>query len=124
MDQTAQLNVAEFQRAWAQLKAMKSHIPEHVTARLVEEYNGLVDRVRDSWGQDVSQFRMVGSELRPVCYSGGLDDFNRETHRNFYGPPECDRDLFLRRIDGLLMYLESQNATAKPVIGFANPPIR
>jgi hypothetical protein len=124
MDQTAQLNAAEFQRAYAQLQAMKSNIPGNVTEPLLAEYNGLVDRVRDSCGLDVSKFRIANSELRRVCHSGGIVDFNRETHRNFFGPPECDRDLFLRRIDGLLMYLESQNATAKPVIGFANPPIR
>jgi hypothetical protein len=119
MDRTLQLNASEFQRAYAHLQAMRSHVPDIVTAPLVEEYNELGDRVRDSCGLDVSQFRIVNSELRRVCHSGGMVDFNRETQRNFYGPPECDRDLFLRRLDGLLMCLEAQNPTTKPAIGFA-----
>jgi hypothetical protein len=118
MDRTPQVNASEFHRAHAQLQAMKSHIPGNVTGRLVEEYNGLVDRVRDSCGLDVSQFRIVDSDLRRVCHSGGMVDFDRETHRNFYGPPECDHDLFLRRIDGLLLYLQAQSPTSNPVIGF------
>jgi hypothetical protein len=118
MDQTAQLNAAEFQRAHARLQAMKSHIHGNVTERLVREYNGLVDRVRDSYGLDVSEFRIVDSEVRRVCQSGCMDDFNRETHKNVFGRPECDQDLFLGRIEGLLMYLQAQNPSAKPVIGF------
>jgi hypothetical protein len=97
---------------------MRSHIPDIVSAPLVVEYNGLLDRLRDSCGRDLSPFRIVDSELRRVCQSGYMNDFYAETHKNVYGPPECERDLFLRRIDGLLMYLQAQNPTAKPVIGF------
>jgi hypothetical protein len=118
MDQTAQLNAPEFQRAYPQLQAMRSHIPDIVTAPLVVEYNGLLDRLRDSCGRDLPPFRIADSELRRVCHSGYMDDFNRETYKNVYGPPECDRDLFLRRIDGLLMHLQARNPAAKPVIGF------
>jgi len=53
-----------------------------------------------------------------------MDNFYAETHRKVYGPPECDRELFLRRIDGLLLYLQGLNSVVKPAKGFAPPPIR
>jgi hypothetical protein len=119
MDQTPQSNTSKFQQAYAKLEAMRFHVPDIITEPLVVEYNGLVDHLAECDGEDLTAFRVADSELRTSNDLSYMNDFNAETYKNVKGPRRCDRDLFLRRIDGLLMHLQPQNRAPKFAIGFA-----
>jgi hypothetical protein len=118
MHQTSGDISSQFQQAHNQLLALRSHVPDTVTLQLVLEYNDLVDEIGKCKAVDLSRFRIAKTELSSATVLSYMDDFRAETHTNVSGPPQCDRDLFLRRIDGLLMYLETQNRLEKSEIGF------
>lgn len=85
---------------------------------LVSEYNDLVDGIGKCIAVGPSCFRIAKSEIRSATMLSYMDDFHAQTHTNFSGPPECDRALFLRRTDGLLIYLEAQNRNKSGAVGF------
>jgi hypothetical protein len=119
-----QVGESDFQGACAELAAMRAHIPDIIGAPLVGEFNDIVDRLQRWSGDDLSRFRVADSELRRVSRLSYMSNFYTEAHKKVHGPPECEPDLFLRRVDGLLMYLQVRNRTGKPAIGFAPRPVR
>jgi hypothetical protein len=102
----------------ARLSAMQGHVPDIVDESFVEEFNGLVNEAENLRGEDLSACRIAGRELRSVSRLSYMNDFHAETYTKVYGPPECDRDLFLRRLDALLNYLVEQPGSAGRTVGF------
>src|SRR6185312_4390709 len=54
---------AEFAKALAALRALRTHPPRHIGVEHVEEYHGIVDRLQTSSGHDLRQYRILNTEL-------------------------------------------------------------
>ncbi len=97
---TVQRDQAQCDQAYARLIGFKNNVPAHVEEKEIREFHEIIDGLEGSLGYDLGPHRIPDSELRPVVRSSQVEDWSTQRRKYFYGPAECDRGLFMRKIDG------------------------
>src|SRR5258707_2463897 len=98
--------------ARSRLDALRKSVPAHVDGARVAEYHRILDDLQEGCGEDLSDFRIPDSEVRPsvVATSYGRGRGPRHT---IYGKPQCGRDFFGRQIEGVSDYLRIREKRAQ-----------
>jgi hypothetical protein len=99
--------------AWSQLDAFRADLPQTIDEKLVGEFHQILTLFQESSGEDLSTFKVPGEDVKAKLVS---------SRRMAWAPGQlaysdakfCNRDVLLRKIDGLKAYLRSLFPTAEP----------
>lgn len=101
----------------ARLTALKQNIPTHsVEKKYVEEFHNILDGLENVSGENLQEFRIADSEVRPRVMSIGYDGDKHHSSESY-----CQREFLLMKIDGILRYftfLLQPIDDKKPELGF------
>jgi hypothetical protein len=93
--------------AWAEFDAFAQNLPTSIQEKHVVEYHGILDRIHEATGEDISPFRIPDEELKREITSiqrRGLS--GRPGSVSYSKVRYCDHDLIVRKIDALRNYFK------------------
>lgn len=101
----------ELPKLLSRLTALKANLPESsVSRKYADEFNSILSKLEEDSSEDLNDFKIPSSEIRPRQLSRTL--FSSESY--------CDREFLLMKIDGVLGYftLVLQPTQVKDQMGF------
>lgn len=95
--------------AYARLKALKANLPEtySIEEKYVQEFHAILSILEQASGDDLKNFRVPASEVRPRGLGGDRVE------------NKCDRSYLMMRIDGVSAFFEVQMTSQRASIGFS-----
>jgi hypothetical protein len=108
------MNATKIAEAYALIRALRNNLDKHYTIeqKYVDQYHAAVDVLESESHKSLSGFRIPESELRRrVEHSNSLTG---DVH--YSENPECDREMFMVKVDALLTFFDIQTKGA--AIGF------
>jgi hypothetical protein len=96
--------------ALTQLEVMRRNIPDDVPEERVNEYHAIVADLESSLEEDLSAFRIPQNDVTPTPISFRPAPYSRRRPATvrYSTTKYCDRDIFLRKIEGLTLYIQKR----------------
>lgn len=105
--------------AWARFDAFRNNIPPWLEEKVILEFNGIVKALQEASGEDLSEFMVPDSELKPKVTSFSFATRRRPGVTNYSDKRYCDDHYLRRQIDAIVFYFQNlQPPPDKPKVGF------
>jgi len=104
---TTMVNDPKWNRAWAKFIAYRDNLPDSFDEEEVDKYHKLVSSLQEASGENLADFRIPKSEMKPKVVAATLGS-RRRPGRVTYSPQRyCDRRFIQQQIDGIVHYFQS-----------------
>ena len=93
--------------AWAKFSAFRAHLPDSVGDDEVGRFHGIVKMLEEASGEDLSDFRIPDSVMKPVPVSFSRGTMRRPGHVTMSEKRYCNHQFFQQQVDGIVFFFES-----------------
>ncbi|MEK7600274.1 MAG: hypothetical protein AAB462_04540 [Patescibacteria group bacterium] len=109
--------MAKFLIAYSKVIALRDNLPAStsVESYYIEQYHSLLESFREVIGDDVDEFRVEDTEIKPRVISHGRSIGTRYSAKSY-----CSKNKLLSKLEGLLNYItmQSPKEDKEKIIGF------
>jgi hypothetical protein len=108
----------KFKQALVSLRAFRSHIFGSITQGMVDEYHGIICTLQESSGEDLGQFAVPQSMMKPRPLSEirkyrSTSFYNGESEIQYTSMQFCDKPFFTERMTELIEHFAEKPKAAR-----------